>query len=445
MLQAGFSRVDMTPPLGSPMAGYFEYREAEGILDPLELNAIAISDGENTILVVTADILYTNEVFATNVRKCIEKRTGVPADHVFLQGLHQHTSVALGATVQSKSIPNSFYDAPYQNVLIRKCEDICVLAIADMTDATVGIAQQETREPISFIRRFRMKDGSVRTNPGHLNPEIEAPIGEADNTVRLVRFKRENKKDIALVNFSTHPDVVGGCKFSADWPGFVRRMTEQDIPDTHCILINGAQGDTNHINTSKPSPFAKGDPNLQEKKYAHSRFMGRTITDVVVALWDHTTQMDDGKVSGFVKMEYIPTNTTYMDRVEEFKEKKKLMQAGEGNFTMEEKGEINRVIALPEETLFRKVPVSMVAFGKIALVGFGGEPFTEYATKVRKGEDELFIICACCTNGGQGYLPTKSAFEEGGYEARSSRFTSGVATVLPAAAKEMLAKHKKKI
>ena len=65
MLKAGFSRVDMTPPLGSPMAGYFEYREAEGILDPLELNAIAVSDGENTILVVTADILYANEVFAT--------------------------------------------------------------------------------------------------------------------------------------------------------------------------------------------------------------------------------------------------------------------------------------------------------------------------------------------------------------------------------------------
>ena len=445
MLKAGFSRVDMTPPLGSPMAGYFEYREAEGILDPLELNAIAVSDGESTILVVTADILYSNEVFATNVRQCIEKRTGVPADHVFLQGLHQHTSVALGATVQSKSIANSFYDASYQNVLIRKYEDVCVMAIEDMTEASVGVAQQETAEPISFIRRFRMKDGSVRTNPGFLNPDILEPIGKADNTVRLVRFRREGAKDIALVNFSTHPDVIGGCKFSADWPGFVRRMTEQDIPNVHCILINGAQGDTNHHNVSKPSPFKKDDPKLQEAKYAYSRFMGRTITDVVTAVWDQTTKMPNGKVSGFVKMEYIPTNTTYMERVEEFKEKKKLMQAGKGNFTMEEKGEINRVIALPEETLFRKVPVSMVAFGKVALVGFGGEPFTEYATITREGEDDLFIICACCANGGQGYLPTLSAFEEGGYEARSSRFTKGVATLLPKTAKDMLAEHKKQL
>ena len=69
MLKAGFARLDMTPPLGSPMAGYFEYREAEGILDPLELNALAVSDGENTVVIVTADILMTNEIFATNVEK----------------------------------------------------------------------------------------------------------------------------------------------------------------------------------------------------------------------------------------------------------------------------------------------------------------------------------------------------------------------------------------
>ena len=29
MLQAGFARVDMTPPLGTPLAGYYEARYAE--------------------------------------------------------------------------------------------------------------------------------------------------------------------------------------------------------------------------------------------------------------------------------------------------------------------------------------------------------------------------------------------------------------------------------
>ncbi|MBR3837223.1 MAG: neutral/alkaline non-lysosomal ceramidase N-terminal domain-containing protein [Clostridia bacterium] len=440
MFKAGFARLDMTPPLGSPMAGYFQYREAEGVLDPLELNAVAVSDGENTVLIVTADILMTNEVFSTAVRGVIAERTGVPEGNIFLQGLHQHTSVYLGATAKVKGQNNSFYDATYQDVLVRKYADICLMAMDDMAEARISIAAKETAEPISFIRRYRMADGNIKTNPGHMKPDVIAPIGEADNTVRLVKFEREGKKDIALVNFSTHPDTVGGTKFSADWPGFVRRFTEKDL-GVHCILVNGAQGDTNHINVFKPAVAKKADPDYFEKRYAHTRFMGRTIADVVVDIWNQTEAIPEGKVSGGVEMVYIPTNTKYIERVDEFREKKVLMDAGELKLPLDEKGEINRVASLRDDTLFRKVPVSLAAFGKVALVGFGGEPFTEYATRTRAAAPELFVICACCTNGGQGYLPTKSAFEEGGYEARSSRFTPCVADVLPETATALLKKH----
>ena len=98
-----------------------------------------------------------------------------------------------------------------------------------------------------------MKDGSVRTNPGCLNPDVEGPLSDADNTVRLVKFEREFKNDIALVNFSTHPDVIGGNKYSADWPGFVRNFVEKDIDGVSCIVVNGAQGDVNHIDVTKES------------------------------------------------------------------------------------------------------------------------------------------------------------------------------------------------
>ena len=37
-----------------------------------------------------------------------------------------------------------------------------------------------------------------------------------------------------------------------------------------------------------------------------------------------------------------------------------------------------------------------------------------------------------------GYFPMRSAFDEGGYEARSSRYVSGVAEDLIAGAKEIL-------
>ena len=44
MIKAGFARVDVTPPLGTPIAGYFSVRLSEGVRDPIELNAVALGN-----------------------------------------------------------------------------------------------------------------------------------------------------------------------------------------------------------------------------------------------------------------------------------------------------------------------------------------------------------------------------------------------------------------
>jgi hypothetical protein len=50
MLKAGFARLDVTPPLGVPLAGYYEKRIADGVLDPIQVNAVAVAKGGITIL-----------------------------------------------------------------------------------------------------------------------------------------------------------------------------------------------------------------------------------------------------------------------------------------------------------------------------------------------------------------------------------------------------------
>ena len=44
--KAGFARVDITPPLGSFMPGYYVDRRAKQVLDPLQINCVAFSDGK---------------------------------------------------------------------------------------------------------------------------------------------------------------------------------------------------------------------------------------------------------------------------------------------------------------------------------------------------------------------------------------------------------------
>ena len=56
-LKAGFARIDITPPLGTRLVGYPRIRRAEGILDPLLATAVAVSDGENTAIMMSIDLI----------------------------------------------------------------------------------------------------------------------------------------------------------------------------------------------------------------------------------------------------------------------------------------------------------------------------------------------------------------------------------------------------
>lgn len=436
MLKAGFAKVDVTPPLGSPLAGYARERISDGILDPIELVALAVNDGENTVLIITADFVGMWETWATEIRNLISKETGVPAENIYLHCLHQHTTVRIGwnLNVRKEMIPNRFEDETYYNMLYRKYVDVAKMAIDNLCEAKMSVGEQETEEPLSFIRRYRMKDGSTKTNPSAEEMEqVEGPLGEADNTVRLIHFKREGSKDIALVNFSTHPDVIGKTKFTADWPGFVRRTTETDIPNTHCICLNGAEGDANHINrTSNP-------PKMKQFGYAYSAHMGRVITDAVLKMWDHTTEKDVTKVSSQLRMIYTPTNTALMDQVEKYQKLKDECRAGTYSpADMEEYADIFRTAELYTQPLFQKVPLTVIRIGEVVLIGYGGEPFTKYPADIRKENPDLFVIASCNTNGEAGYLPTKEAFAEGGYESKSSNFTEELSDTLKLAVKEML-------
>ena len=118
MIQAGFARVDVTPPLGSPLSGYFYYRAADGVLDPIQLNALAFGNGTDTAIIITCDFLGMVMDKCREMREAIAARTGVPAERVMICALHQHTSIRIGDRGGVKN-QTSFRDPDYMGVLVR--------------------------------------------------------------------------------------------------------------------------------------------------------------------------------------------------------------------------------------------------------------------------------------------------------------------------------------
>ena len=204
MIKIGFARVDVTPPLGTLVCGYYEERVSKGVLDPIELNAIAFGNETDTAILITADFTGMTMARITPVRARIAEVTGVPADRILITSLHQHTTIYVGDEIGDAEDFAIVRDEDYLNLLYRKFCDVAKMAVDDMAPARVFGAEKQALEPLAFTRRYVMADGVVRTNPDtrkHGTPVRHAE--PSDNAVRLLRFVREGARDVVLVNFST--------------------------------------------------------------------------------------------------------------------------------------------------------------------------------------------------------------------------------------------------
>ena len=308
-VKIGFARADITPPLGVPMAGYTFLRKVSGIRDPLEINAVAVSDGDGAAVLLTADVLDLQDFdFAVKLRREVASAAGVPDTAVYFHATHTHLSPALGKAEEFGE--TSFDgDAAYGEFFVAQACAAAKMAMADLAPAMLSIGSAEAKR-ISFIRRFRMKDGSIRTNPGVGNPDIKEPIGEVDESVQVVRFRREGKDEVLLVNFGTHPDAIGGDAASADWPGFARRQVEKSLDGVKCVLFNGAQGDVNHVCVD-PRPGEreglKRDFDDVDRGYEHARHMGRVIAGAVLSVYGKCAPVEAGAVRCAVGDVTIPS------------------------------------------------------------------------------------------------------------------------------------------
>lgn len=428
-LMAGFARVDATPMLGIRLEGNYHTRRAEAVMDAIELCAIAFASGEARTVIITMDACHIPTDAADDLRRHAARVHGLPVEAVYLHSTHTHTAPFV---LLEGADP---LEQEYYRFLRRKMADVTGFALEDLKPAKMGCAVGQAPE-VSFIRRYIMKDGSARTNPGIGNPDVDHPIGVADHRVNLLRFNREGADTLLLVNYGNHPDTIGGNKISGDWPAFVRRQVEQAMPDTKCIFLNGAQGDVNHVNVRPPFPQEELMYPVEHRQRGHrfSQALARAISGTVLQLFDRTryTPVDSIRIrQAFVRL------ATNMPKPEEMAEAHRINDLYEAGRAEELPGsgmEWNTVIAeairqvqLEHGPEFVEMPITGIALGNIALVGIPGEPFSAIGLALKEAPHWDLVLPCCTVNGYYGYFPTKDAFGVGGYEARTSRFRAGVA------------------
>ncbi|MBE6958156.1 MAG: hypothetical protein E7447_03260 [Ruminococcaceae bacterium] len=444
----GYAELNINPPLGIFVHGYYIERFAEGFLDDLMASCMALRCSDKTILLIAVDNCLIKTSVADSYRTKIAQTTGVEENCIFICASHTHTGPEVS------DLPTMAENIlEYTQFLGRRLSDVAALALADLQPAKMGFAQGWAPERVAYIRRYKMKDGTTMTCPLIDDPNIDHPIGTLDQRVNVLRFDRESGNSIVLVNYGLHADTINGNLISADWPGAMRSTLEKALDGTKCMFFPGAEGDVGSTNVH-PKPGDMNDTEIsfdnEMKSPGMARFVGRALAGTVLQVYDKVAYVDVESIDCLRQTLKLPTNMPTAEQLPLAHEYKKLHEEGRDDLIPYEAMELTTVVAealrmcdLEHGPEFIDLTLTGVRLGNIALVGIPGEPFTDIGVGIKDTEGWDLILPCALTNGSQGYFPMQSAFDEGGYEARTSRYKAGVAERIIQGGKELLEKMKK--
>ena len=132
--QVGFARVDMTPPIGTGLSGYFHERISDGIKDTLDINAVACSDGTNKAVVISADVISLR-AYHDLYRKQAAEAAGLPPEAIFIACTHTHTGPVVGACIYGQTFSTFDKASTYERFLGERLADAVKLSLADLVPA----------------------------------------------------------------------------------------------------------------------------------------------------------------------------------------------------------------------------------------------------------------------------------------------------------------------
>lgn len=445
-LKAGYAQVNVNPPLGIGIAGYYVPRFAKGFLDDIEVSALVLSCKEKNIVLIAADNLGIDEIIFHTYCEAIERETQVPSENIFLSASHTHTGPLIAPTSMFEADEKVL--ASYRKFLGERLIDAVKIALNDLKPAKMGYIVGCAPERVAYIRRYKMKDGTTCTCPPINDPNIDYPIGTLDQRVNVVRFDREEGASIVLVNYGLHADTINGQLLSADWPGWMRKTVEKALDGTKCMFFNGAEGDVGSTNVH-PSGGDMNDTEIsfdnEMKSPGMARFVGRALAGTVLQVYDKVCYVDVDEINIVKKDIYVAANVPTQEEIPLARKYKELHEAGRDEEIPYEAMELTTVVAealrmcrLENGPEYFKVSLAGVKIGPVAMVGIPGEPFTDIGVAIKDTQGWDMIMPCSLTNGDMGYFPMKSAYDEGGYEERTSPFRSGVAEAIIEGGKKVL-------
>jgi neutral ceramidase len=391
--RAAVTKVDITPSANKWLAGY-PARKSTGIHDHIFHRIVALDDGRTQFFFISSDLcLFAPSVYDEMTAQ-LKRETGIEPIQVWWTVTHTHSAPEVGPhgllnlmmPERYNHEPDQEYTAQVEKLLIDGIKE----ARAKLAPARLAVGTGFSAANIN--RRARDVDGHISLG---LNPD-----GPTDRQIGLVRLEHPDGTPIALIaNYSMHGTALGpqNTLITGDAPGTVADYVEQKI-GAPMLFINGAAGNLAPIYTVQPS------------------YQAFHITEFDVLLGDRILAANKSlamATSATSQVRLRPGETV----VETPRRAGLGWDQSLGNYLHAATGEAG-AIRMPVRFLFIN--------DDVALWSAPVELFCEISINVRDHSPYPHTFYFGYANGWLGYLPTRQAFSEGGYETQTNPFTEQV-------------------
>jgi hypothetical protein len=430
-LQAGLAEVEITPPIGYRMDGYFTERLSTGVKDPLMAKALVFQQGDAKSALVVCDLLGVPQTLTREVRARAAARTGIPAANIAVTATHTHTGPLFAgerarifsdlATAKYGSDPLARIN--YVETLRDRLVEVIVAANAGLSPATLEfVAAREDR--LSFNRRYHLNDGTVATNPGISNAKVVGPAGPIDSDLPFLLISKEKTPVGSLIVFAMHLDTVGGTEYSADYAGQLANELRREFGDKFLSVFGtGTCGNINHIDVSGRHRYSA---RLIGEQLAVSALSIRSREPVVEA----TLAAASGRV--VLPLRKVSESQLAVARANAPK-------IGTSDLPFLTQVETVTTLDLSTRGPTLEEEVQVVRLNRdMAIVLLPGEIFVELGLAIKQASPFKHTLVIELSNDNPAYIPTEKAFDEGGYETVNSRIEPGGGEQLVAEALRLL-------
>jgi hypothetical protein len=263
LFEAGWSTRSITPPIGTPLAGFGNRKgkPSTGVHDEIFVKALAVSDGTDMAVIVGADMLIVPENVAELVRIHVSEQTTLTANDILFNASHNHSGPGAFAPGVASKLFNGPYDPEIPEFLAGAFTEAIVKACHSLEPAKLMHGSIDAQE---YIRNRTRKDGTV------------------DSELSYMLIEQKDGDRCFLVRYSAHPTVLGAdnMQFTGEYPGFLmRRITERT--GAEAIYLGGAVG------SMSPRPPDANEP------FNRCRVMGVALANKVLGAAVDTASFRD--------------------------------------------------------------------------------------------------------------------------------------------------------